>query len=107
MPKITSARMFGDMREMGTEQIERDAGNKDKAIAAATNAYEKAWCDGIWADGKTCYAYWWGLKKAREHLDALGAPYPDLPPFVESDHEPLPDVEINPHDEYYVDENEE
>jgi hypothetical protein len=87
-------------------QIERDAGNTAAAIKAATQAYEKAWCDGISADGKSCYAYGWGLQKAKAHLDALGAPYPDLPPFDESKFEPLPDVEINPHDEYYVDESE-
>jgi tetratricopeptide (TPR) repeat protein len=87
-------------------QIERDAGNTDAAIKAATQAYEKAWCDGISADGKTCYAYWWGLQKAKAHLDALGAPYPDLPPFDESKFEPMPDVEINPRDEFYVDEDE-
>lgn len=85
-------------------QIERDAGNRDKAIEAATKAYELAWCDGISADGKTCYAYWWGLKKAREHLDALEARWPDLPPFDASKFEPMPEVEINPRDEFYGEE---
>jgi hypothetical protein len=84
-------------------QIERDAGNTAKAIESATEAYTKAWCDGISADGKTCYAYWWGLQKAKAHLEALGAPIPQLEPFDESKFEPLPEVEINPHDEFWVD----
>ncbi|MBZ0284449.1 MAG: tetratricopeptide repeat protein [Anaerolineae bacterium] len=74
-------------------QIERDAGNKDKAVEAATKAYELAWCDGISEDGKQCYAYWWGLQKAKKHLEELGAPIPQLPYFDESKHEPLPDID--------------
>jgi hypothetical protein len=70
------------------------------AVKAATEAYQKAWCDGISADGQHCYAYWWGLQKAKAHLDALGAPYPDMPPFDPAAHEPMPEVEINPPDEF-------
>jgi len=81
-------------------QIERDAGNTKAAIDAATKAYTLAWCDGISADGKECYAYWWGLQAAKAHLDALGAPYPVLPPFDPANFEPMPDVEIDPQDEY-------
>jgi hypothetical protein len=72
-------------------------GDKSAAIVAATKAYEAAWCDG------PPYAYHWGLQKAKAHLGALGAPEPEMPPFDESKFEPLPEVEINPKDEYWVD----
>jgi hypothetical protein len=36
------------------------------------------------------------------HLAALGAPEPNLPPFDESQHEPMPEVEIDPEDEFHV-----
>lgn len=80
-------------------QIERDAGNTDKAIEAATKAYELAWCDG------PPYAYHWGLIKAQKHLEELGAPLPEMPPFDESRFEPMPDVEIDPDDEFHVGES--
>jgi tetratricopeptide (TPR) repeat protein len=67
------------------------------AIDAATKVYKAAWCDG------PPYAYHWGLQKAKAHLAVLGAPEPDMPPFDESKFEPLPEVEINPKDEYWVD----
>jgi tetratricopeptide (TPR) repeat protein len=74
-------------------QIERDAGNTDKAVQAATEAYRKAWCDG------PPFAYHWGLEAARKHLAELGAAEPtDLPPYDESKYEPMPDVEIDPPD---------
>ncbi len=72
-------------------------GDKSAAIDAATKAYKAAWCDG------PPYAYHWGLQKAKAHLAALGAPEPNMPPFDESKFEPLPEVEINPKDEYWVD----
>ena len=75
-------------------QIERDAGNTEKAVEAATEAYRKAWCDG------PPFAYHWGLEKAKANLAALGAPEPEMPPFDESQHEPMPEVEINPPDEF-------
>jgi tetratricopeptide (TPR) repeat protein len=71
-------------------QIERDAGNIAAAIQAATEAYQKAWCDG------PPFAYHWGLEKAKAHLAALGAPEPALPPFDESKYEPMPEIEIDP-----------
>ena len=77
-------------------QLERDAGNTDKAIEAATQAYRLAWCDG------PPFAYHWGLEAARKHLRELGAPEPELPPFDPSKYEPMPEVEINPFDEFYV-----
>jgi hypothetical protein len=72
-------------------------GDKPAAIDAATKAYRAAWCDG------PPYAYHWGLAKAKAHLAALGAPEPDMPPFDESKFEPMPEVEINPKDKYWVD----
>ena len=72
-------------------QIERDEGNRDAAVAAATKAYRLAWCDG------PPYAYHWGLEAAKKHLAALGAPEPaGLPPFDESKFEPMPQIEIDP-----------
>jgi ATP/maltotriose-dependent transcriptional regulator MalT len=72
-------------------------GDKSAALYAATTSYRAAWCDG------PPYAYHWGLEKAKAHLAALGAPEPDMPLFDESKFEPIPAVEINPKDEYWVD----
>ena len=77
-------------------QIERDAGNRDAAVAAATQAFRLAWCDG------PPYAYHWGLEAARKHLRELGAPEPEMPPFDPSKHEPMPEVEIDPEDEFHI-----
>lgn len=77
-------------------QIERDAGNTAAAIDAATKAYQLAWCDG------PPYAYHWGLIKAQKHLEELDATFPEMPPFDESKFEPMPEVEINPNDEFHV-----
>ena len=77
-------------------QIERDEGNKEAAIEAATKAYRLAWCDG------PPFAYHWGLEKAKQHLKELGAPEPEMPPFDESKFEPMPEVEIDPDDEFHV-----
>jgi hypothetical protein len=72
-------------------------GDKPAASSAAIKAYKAAWCDG------PPYAYHWGLEQAKAHLAALGAPEPAMPPFDESKFEPLPEVEINPKDKYWVD----
>jgi tetratricopeptide (TPR) repeat protein len=77
-------------------QIERDAGNTTAAIKAATRAYRLAWCDG------PPFAYHWGLVKARKHLQELGAPEPEMPPFDETKFEPMPEVEIDPEDEFHA-----
>ncbi|HYP26250.1 MAG TPA: DUF4062 domain-containing protein [Blastocatellia bacterium] len=77
-------------------QIERDAGNLPEAVEAATRAYKLAWCDG------PPFAYHWGLEKARKHLRELGAPEPDMPPFDQSKFEPMPEVEIDPEDEFHA-----
>jgi tetratricopeptide (TPR) repeat protein len=77
-------------------QIERDAGNHSAAVEAAKTAYRHSWCDG------PPYAYHWGLEAAKAHLSALNAPEPIMPPFDPSKYEPMPDVEIDPDDEYHV-----
>jgi hypothetical protein len=77
--------------------LEWTAGNPQAAIDAATRAYQAAWCDG------PPYAYHWGLQTATGHLTALGAPEPDMPAFDKVAFEPLPEVEINPPDEHWVD----
>lgn len=81
-------------------QIERDSAKtdpcrRDAAVEAATKAYGLAWCDG------PPFAFHWALKAARAHLKALGAPEPtDLPPYDDSKYEPMPEVEIDPPDEF-------
>jgi tetratricopeptide (TPR) repeat protein len=77
-------------------QIERDAGNVGAAVEAAAKAYRLAWCDG------PPFAYHWGLEKARGHLRELGAAEPEMPPFDESKFEPMPEVEIDPEDEFHA-----
>lgn len=77
-------------------QIERDEGNKEKAIEAAAKAYQLAWCDG------PPFSYHWGLVAAKKHLQELGADEPEMPPFDESKFEPMPEVEIDPEDEFHA-----
>jgi hypothetical protein len=77
-------------------QIERDESNTVAAVEAATRAFRLAWCDG------PPYAYHWGLEKGKKHLKELGAPEPEMPRFDESKFEPMPEVEINPEDEFHV-----
>jgi tetratricopeptide (TPR) repeat protein len=74
-------------------------GDRPAAIAAAAEAYRVAWCDG------PPHAYRWGLEKAKARLAALGAPEPSMPPFDESKFEPMPEIDINPKDEYWIDPN--
>jgi hypothetical protein len=42
------------------------------------------------------------LEKANQHLKELGAPEPEMPPFDGSQFEPMPEVEIDPDDEFHV-----
>jgi len=76
-------------------QIERDAGQQAQAIEAATQAYRLAWCDG------PPFAYHWGLEKARALLRELGASEPLMPAFDAGKFEPMPEVEIDPADEFH------
>lgn len=64
-------------------EIYRLLGNSEKAKEYALRAYEAAWADG------PPYIVWWDLKDSKALLDALGVPYPDLPPFDESKVVPL------------------
>jgi tetratricopeptide (TPR) repeat protein len=81
-------------------QIERDGGDKDKAVEAATKAFCLAWCDG------PPYAYHWGLEVAKKHLRALGAPEPIMSPFDPTKFEPMPNVELDLKDKYHVENHE-
>ncbi|MDT5272856.1 MAG: hypothetical protein QOH49_5042 [Acidobacteriota bacterium] len=75
-------------------EVEREEGNVEKAVEAASKAYRLAWCDG------PPFAYHWGLEKARGLLRELGAGEPSMPAFDESRFEPMPEVEIDPADEF-------
>jgi tetratricopeptide (TPR) repeat protein len=75
-------------------EVERDEGNVEKAVEAARKAYRLAWCDG------PPFAYHWGLERARGLLRELGAGEPEMPAFDESKYEPMPEVEIDPADEF-------
>jgi tetratricopeptide (TPR) repeat protein len=75
-------------------EVERDAGNDAKAVEAAERAYRLAWCDG------PPFAYHWGLERARALLRELGAGEPLMPAFDESKFEAMPEVEIDPADEF-------
>jgi|RhiMetdeSRZDD1v2_1073273.scaffolds.fasta_scaffold102102_2 Domain of unknown function (DUF4062) len=77
-------------------QLERDQGHRDAAVAAATEAYRQAWCDG------PPYAYHFGLANARRHLRELGAPELQMPPFDAAKYAPMPEVELDPEDEFHV-----
>jgi tetratricopeptide (TPR) repeat protein len=87
--------LHADARNVQAE-IEAHEGNRDAAVAAATAAYRLAWCDG------PPFAYDFGLRTAREHLRALGAPEPELPPYDASQHEPIEEIPIEPEDEQAV-----
>jgi tetratricopeptide (TPR) repeat protein len=82
-------------------QVERDEGNLGKAVEAAEGAYRLAWCDG------PPFAYHWGLEKAKKHLRELGAEEPLMPEFDASKFEPMPEVEIDPEDEFHAGKDEE
>ena len=50
------------------------------------------------ADGKSDH----GLRTARAHLAALGAPEPEMPPYDASTHEPIEEIPIEREDEQSV-----
>jgi hypothetical protein len=56
--------------------------------ACLRQAYELVWCDG------PPFAYHWGLERE------LGAGEPEMAAFDESKFEPMPEVEIDPSDEF-------
>ncbi len=80
-------------------EVERDEGNREKAVEAALKAYRLAWCDG------PPFAYHWGLEKARGLLREFGADEPLMPQFDASKFEPMPEVEIDPEDVFHAGEN--
>lgn len=71
---------------------------KGNALGFATHAYNLAWCDG------PPFTYHRGWQTARKHIRRLGATEFKLPPFDESQHDPMPEIEINPLDEFGGDE---
>jgi tetratricopeptide (TPR) repeat protein len=77
-------------------QLERDQGHREAAVTAATEAYRQAWCDG------PPYAYYFGLTNARRHLRELDVLEPQMPPFDASKYAPMPEVELDPEDEFHV-----
>jgi len=81
-------------------EIEITSGNNQAAVTAATQAYQKAWCDG------PPYAYHFGLEKAKKLLKELGAPEPEMPPFNSSKFEPMPEIEIDSLDSLLQEEEE-
>lgn len=83
--------------ERDLDNLDPNRGHRNAAIEAATAAYRLAWCDG------PPYAYYFGLTNARRHLHELGAPEPEIAPFDETKFLPLPEVELNPKDDYWVD----
>lgn len=58
-------------------EVYQRIGETDRARDYAINAYKWAWSDG------SPYVWWWALERAKAVLDALGEPYPDMPPFDE------------------------
>jgi tetratricopeptide (TPR) repeat protein len=61
-------------------RVHRAGANQLEAAAAAAAAYRLAWCDG------PPYAYEWGIRQARENLEAVAEPEPtDLPAFRPGD----------------------
>jgi tetratricopeptide (TPR) repeat protein len=69
-------------------QLDRQQGDLPAARQSATKAYTLAWCSG------PPYAYHWGINAARQHLIALGAPIPTLPPFDPAQFPPMPEIVI-------------
>jgi len=86
-------RTAADPSRMGLQTRPSQPGKADvleRAKSAALSAYEKSWLQG------PPFAYAFGLYQARQHLAALGAPPPTLPPYDESQYDPMPDIEIDP-----------
>jgi tetratricopeptide (TPR) repeat protein len=59
-------------------------GDTEQARQYATMAYESAWADGL------PFVWWWRMERARQVLDQVNAPVPDLPPFDEERIEKVP-----------------
>jgi hypothetical protein len=74
--------------------LELAQGNHAAALDAARQAFRLSWCDG------PPYSYQRGLLDAQALLEQLNAAPPSLPPFDEQAFAPLPELEINPADEF-------
>jgi tetratricopeptide (TPR) repeat protein len=70
-------------------KVEIAEGKTAAAIDAASLAYRLAWCDG------PPFAYDFGLRTARAHLQALSAPRPEMPPYDPSKREPIEEISID------------
>lgn len=79
-------------------EIGLSAKHRNNALGFATHAYNLAWCDG------PPFTYHRGWQTARNHIRRLGAVEFKLPSFDESQHDPMPEIEINPLDEFGGDE---
>jgi hypothetical protein len=76
-------------------RLERDEGNMNESIEAATKACRLAWCDGL------SFSYYHGLETARSHLSALAAPEPcHAAAYSDSALRQIVEVEINPPDQF-------
>ena len=89
-PSADPIRCFTPTRATCWPRSRSPRSNIPAAIAAATAAYRLAWCDG------PPFAYDYGLRTARAHLHALGAPEPEMPPYDASKHEPIEEIPIEP-----------
>jgi hypothetical protein len=56
--------------------LERVQNNREAAILAANNAFQKAWCDGRRED--SLYVYYEALEEAKRILDSYACPYPEF-----------------------------
>lgn len=59
-------------------------GDNQQAAQYAAMAYETAWADG------PPFVWWWRLERARQVLEQVQAPVPDMPPFDEDRIEKVP-----------------
>ena len=74
-----------------TPRATRAAG--DTTPPQGGNHRGRASCDGA------PFAYDYGVRTARAHLLALGAPEPEMEPYDPSRHEPIEEIDIEPEDE--------
>src|SRR5690606_30599522 len=66
---------FNDAEVVNAAEVYLTLADHDKAREYAIRGYQSAWADG------PPYVWWWYLERAKAVLDALGEPYPALPPF--------------------------
>ncbi len=77
-------------------RIEIAAGDPDQAAKQATEAVRLAWCDG------PPFSYHHALTQAEGLLRLLGAKPPEMERADRGQDSPMPDVELNPADEFGV-----